>query len=159
MSDVRVLSVTRAANFGIFENIGVWVWRRSADTAMIEQLAATLNELAKLPGGSGIVTIVGRGVTVPDDTIRKGIVLACRNVTGKVAAGGVVHERDDLVAAIVRGIVTGLLHFGPAIYPHSVFRSTTEAATFVRKRLDGKAPAIPQMVAAVDELRAVRAPE
>jgi hypothetical protein len=159
MSEVRGTHITRAATLGIYRNIGIWIWRRGADAAMIDQLAITLNALAALDGPSGMITVVGRGVTVPGNAIRKGIVDACRKVTGKVLAGGVVHERDDLVAALVRGVVTGLLLLGPGIFPHTVFRTTTEASNWVRKKLDGKAPSTAEIVAAITEVRAMRAEE
>jgi hypothetical protein len=157
MNDVRVTHVTRAATFGGYDNIGIWIWRRGADAAMIGQLGVTLDALAALGRPCGIVTVVGRGVMLPDNDIRKGIVEACRKVTGQVVAGGVVHERDDLMAALVRGVVTGLLHFGPAIYPHSVFRSTREGCDWVRKRLGGKAASTEMFLGAIEEVRAVRA--
>src|SRR4051812_513851 len=109
MDELQTLSVTRDATFASFRNLSVWVWRRSATTLMVSDLRRALTSAASsYPAGAGIVTVVGRGVRVPSDDIRKQIVRACRDVTGTVRGGAVVYLNDDMIAPIVRGVVTGL---------------------------------------------------
>jgi len=138
--------------------LAVWVWRKPANASMIRELRSTLAALAAAnPGGAGIVTVVGRGASVPGDDIRRGIVDACREVTGVVRGGAVCYLGDDLAAALVRGVVTGLLLLGRDIYPHSVFRSIDDASTWLARQV-GPASLPPHEISAcVERARALRA--
>ena len=141
-SELYVDHVLPEAVIGHFRNVFLWVWRGPATTSTCERLHRAVTDVARAhPQGSGGLTLILPGVTVPSDDVRKRIVNLRREASAHGMRGGaIVHEGDPLRRSIVRGVVTGLGLLARDIYPQAVFGRAEDAFVWLGERIGRTMP-------------------
>ncbi len=155
-SELQIAHVLPEAVIGHFRNVFLWVWRGPATAATCERLHRAVNDVARAhPEGSGGITLIVPGVTVPSDDVRKRIVSLRREASAHGMRGGaILHEGDPLRRSLVRGVVTGLGLLTRDIYPQAVFGEADEAFTWLAEKIGPPAPARSELGRALAALRA-----
>ena len=155
-SDFHVEHVLPEAVIGHLRNVFLWAWRGPATVATCERLHRSVNDVARaFPEGSGGITLIVPGVSVPSDDVRKRIVRLRREASAHGMRGGaILHEGDPLRRSLVRGVVTGLGLLTKDIYPQAVFGEADEAFRWLGEKLGKSAPPRSELARALEALRA-----
>lgn len=145
---------------GTWRNVVILVWKNETTLAGVDAVQTAYDDLAKAnPSGVFMLTIVESGAPMPPSSVRDALARFLANGNGRTLLSGVAHEGTGFRAAAVRSVVTGLAVIGQLPYPHKVFATVSEAASWfwVNSPVartwgeQGK-----RLVAAVDDLRARR---
>lgn len=156
MDAVRIDHLAPDGIFATYRNVLIWSWRGPATTLTVQRMRLQLLAHAKgHPEGGGVVTIIGRGVAIPPDEIRKAMVKARREASCYAMRGSaILYEGDGFRGSVVRGVVTGLMLLASDIYPQAVFGDIDLALVWVRTKLGPAAPPEGPLAAAVASVRA-----
>ncbi|MFO0756040.1 MAG: hypothetical protein U0359_06095 [Byssovorax sp.] len=115
----------------------VLIWGRETTEAGIAHLAKTIADLARLsPSGVALITMVSEDSAPPAAPNRSALASALKasgtvdNKPGLVRSA-VIFEGKGFVAAMVRGVVTGLQLLQRFPFPHQIFDSPESALAWL----------------------------
>jgi hypothetical protein len=138
-----------------WRNVVILVWRRETLVAAVDAAQDVYDKLALAnPGGLFLLTVVEAGAPPPSQEARYALARFLSSGAGRMILSAVVHEGSGFRAAFVRGVVTGLALLANLPYPHKVFGSVEEAATWFRMKATApRSWGEQELVLAVKELR------
>jgi len=113
------------------------VWRvrtLDEDVALTTSLVCSVHEATQQL--VGLIQIVPPEAVVPDGRMRKTLVKMLRGFEGRVSNSAVIQLGSGFRAAIVRSVVTGLAALSTPSYPHRVFATLREAASWMHEGHD-----------------------
>lgn len=133
---------------GHTERVLFTMWRRDTTLDAVRALAPVTQQLSRL--GTGSLTIVERGASLPSSKARTELASALR-AERTMLCSALVFEGDGFRAAAVRAITTGIYQLAKPPFPIRVFANVMEAAEWMESfPLNVKAS---QVVASVNKLR------
>ena len=132
----------------------VTVWRGSATAKPFEWQRAGLSEtIQRHPRGAAFLCVVETGSKPPEDDLRKASAQMIVSHGDRLKATAVAIEGEGFMAAINRGVLTGMIlltHRGRKS-PISVFGTVTDGARWLGQHI--ALPPLDELVATVEHIR------
>lgn len=139
---------------GTSEGLLLCIWRlRTTPEAIAELTGIVTRLIARSPDRILMLTVVESGADMPDAPVRNALAELFHRVAPSVIASALVFEGTGFKAATVRALTTTLNMVTRQPFPHKVFASPAEAATWLAPQTRGRIPA----ATVASELAGVRA--
>jgi hypothetical protein len=136
---MKIESIDPAHVIGTAEPILVCLWRTVTTRAAIAKLRATGARLAASEReGFAMMTVVEASADLPDPDVRADLAEYFRAVSSSVVCSALVFEGQGFRAAAVRGITTGLNLMARQPFPHKVFATVQDAASWIDAQSGGR---------------------
>lgn len=148
-SSATIVANTRDYCFATWQEFLVVFWKR--DTTLEGALAVT--EAMLRFGRSqadriGVITVVEETATLPPGNVRDALAEFLKAGSGVIRASCLVHEGTGFRTAAIRTLVTGLTLLAKQPFPHKVFATVEDAASWI-------VPQMPHPYRADELLRAI----
>jgi hypothetical protein len=106
-------------------------FKRETTLAAVRKIQSTYDTHANsFPSGVYMVTIVDEGAPMPAADVRQALSNFLASGIGRTLMSAVIHEGAGFRAAAVRSVVTGLAMAARLPYPHKVFGTVADAASW-----------------------------
>lgn len=133
-AEVELLHRDEILTIAAYDHLFLEIWSGLPAKALHQRKLRELHNerLAKRPGKHALVAIVEGGATPRlDEEARSEMTERTRATRDRTVALAVVMSDQGFVAAMIRSILAGLLLVQRAPYPHKVFGTLREAASWL----------------------------
>ncbi len=158
-NELVITATTPDHAFGYLGNVILYMWRRNTTLEGVRALNDVASVL-KAAASSRVLACgaVEAGAPMPPADIRAEMSrMMAHTWASIVVASALTFEGTGFQASAVRGVATGLALIARSPFPHKVFGSVSEAATWLVARAGDTgtpAPGLPEIIAAMKKLRA-----
>jgi hypothetical protein len=153
---VQVLGIDDNHVVGNVWNVSVLVWGKETTMGGVASAErAIAAHAARHPEGIGLLTVVEEIADPPNAEVRKALGLMLTSMAGKVKRSAVSQEGTGFRAAMVRGVVTGLMLLTRVPFPHKVFDNADTSVTWIVAGLPARPAEASLILAGVREIRRV----
>ncbi|MEI8258194.1 MAG: hypothetical protein WCJ30_21155 [Deltaproteobacteria bacterium] len=145
--------------FGYLGNVILYNWRRNTTSEGARALS-DLTSAVRAGGNQRILAFgaVEAGAPMPPVAVRDEISkVMAQSWAGVIVASALSFEGTGFQASAVRGVATGLALIARSPFPHKVFGSASEAATWLVARASDTGTPAPSLPALIDAMKKLRA--
>ena len=151
---LRVIEVTERWAMGQFERCVAIVWSGQPDVYALTRRGEELVELTKeFPGNCALVEVVESTAKPPSQEARRVAMEVFRKLGSDLSAIGFVLEGNEMRAAMIRAVITGMLFFVKQPQPSKVFKQLEPMIEWLIPRIKAAEDFGPRLTAALDHLR------
>jgi len=123
--------VTRDHIIMTASNFVIAIFRHETTLGGVRVIQRVYDEHARVfPKGVYMLTLVEQSAPLPGTQERDALAKFLASGAGRTRMSAVIHEGTGFRAAMVRGVVTGLTMVARLPYPHKIFATLEEAASW-----------------------------
>lgn len=150
-----IIDATKDHIVATFDNIVLMIYEREALSQSAPPFGRALDAvLRQFPDRAGILTVVAANAPVPSSEAREILAGVMRTKGQRLKASAVCFEGTGFSAAAARCVIVGLSMLVKPSFPHKVFSSVNDAATWLSAALPKPVTAPRSIVRAIEIARA-----
>ena len=149
-----IIDATKDHIVATFENIVLMIYEGEALPQSAPPFTRALDAvIGQFPERAGVLTVVANNAPVPSNEARQILVGVMRTKGRRLKASAVCFEGTGFSAAAARGVIVGLSMLVKPSFPHKVFSSAIDAATWLSAELPKPVTAPRSIVRAIEIAR------